>query len=164
VGDTSILNRFNDPGRRAFSTGRVDRARLSDVLNYRDRSRNARVRMANYQVELHKKYTIAAACIVFVLIGVPAAIQFAAGGIGFVIGTSLVVYTVYYVGLIAGETLANRLIIPAFWAMWTPNLLFTVVGLIGLWRLRRATSAILLPDRLPRWLRRAPREAAAEAG
>ena len=161
--DTGILNRFNEPARRAFTTGRVERPHIADVLSLRDRSRSARVRAANYQVELHKKYAIAAACIVFVLIGVPAAIQFAAGGIGFVIGTSLVVYTVYYVGLIAGETLANRLIIPAFWAMWTPNVLFTVVGLFGLWRLRRATSAILLPDRLPRWLRRSPREEAAEA-
>src|SRR5574341_1061088 len=136
-----------------------ERRRVSDAMSHRDRSRSARIRAANYQVELHKKYAIAAACIVFVLIGVPAAIQFAAGGIGFVIGTSLVVYTVYYVGLIAGETLANRLIIPAFWAMWTPNVLFTLIGLFGLWRLRRATSAILLPERLPRWLRRAPRAA-----
>jgi hypothetical protein len=47
--------------------------------------------------------------------------------------------------------------------MWTPNVMFTFVGLFGLWRLRRATSAILLPDRLPRWLRRSPREAPAEA-
>ncbi len=162
-GDTTILNRFNEPGRRAFTTGRVDRPRLAEVLGYRDRGRSAQIRAANYLVELHKKYAIAAACVVFVLVGVPAAIQFAAGGIGFVIGTSLVVFTVYYVGLIGGETLANRLIIPAFWAMWTPNVLFALIGLLGLWRLRRATSAILLPQRLPRWLRRAPRAEAPEA-
>ncbi len=156
VRDTAILNRFNEPARRAFTTGRVERPRLAEVLGYRDRGRSAEIRAANYLVELHKKYAIAAACVVFVLVGVPAAIQFAAGGIGFVIGTSLVVFTVYYVGLIAGEALANRLIIPAFWAMWTPNVLFALVGLLGLWRLRRATSAILLPQRLPRWLRRAP--------
>ena len=95
---------------------------------------------------------IAAACIVFVLIGVPAALQFAGGGLGFVIGVSLVVFTVFYVGLIGGESLANRLIISPFWAMWAPNLPFTVIGLTGLWRLRPAPSAILLPVRLPRWL------------
>jgi lipopolysaccharide export system permease protein len=152
--DTAVLNRFNEPARRAFTTGRVERPRMADMLGFRDRGRSARIRAANYLVEVHKKYAIAAACVVFVLVGVPAAIQFAAGGIGFVIGTSLVVFTVYYVGLIGGEALANRLIIPAFWAMWTPNLLFALLGLLGLWRLRRATSAILLPQRLPRWLRR----------
>lgn len=161
--DTAILNRFNEPARQAFTTGRMDRPRLTDVLGLRDRRRSAEIRAANYLVELHKKYAIAAACIVFVLVGVPAAIQFAAGGVGFVIGTSLVVFTVYYVGLIAGESLANRLIIPAFWAMWTPNVLFTLVGLLGLWRLRRPTGAILLPQRLPRWLRRAPRPEAVAA-
>jgi lipopolysaccharide export system permease protein len=154
--DTAVLNRFNEPARRAFTTGRVERPRLADMLTFRDRGRSAQIRAANYLVEVHKKYAIAAACVVFVLVGVPAAIQFAAGGIGFVIGTSLVVFTVYYVGLIGGEALANRLIISPFWAMWTPNLLFAVLGFLGLWRLRRATSAILLPQRLPRWLRRSP--------
>lgn len=156
MGDTAVLNRFNEPARRAFATGRAERPRLTDVLAFRDRGRSARIRAANYLVEVDKKYAIAAACLVFVLVGVPAAIRFAAGGIGFVIGTSLVVFTVYYVGLIGGEALANRLIISPFWAMWTPNLLFAMVGLLGLWRLRRATSAILLPRRLPRWLRRSP--------
>jgi len=153
MGDTAVLNRFNEPARRAFTTGRVERPRLADVLAFRDRGRSARIRAANYLVEVQKKYAIAVACMVFVLVGVPAAIQFAGGGIGFVIGTSLVVFTVYYVGLIGGEALANRLIISPFWAMWTPNLLFAVVGLLGLWRLRRATGAILAPLR---WLRRAP--------
>jgi hypothetical protein len=40
--------------------------------------------------------------------------------------------------------------------MWTPNLLFAVLGLLGLWRLRRATSASLLPQWLPRRVRRSP--------
>jgi lipopolysaccharide export system permease protein len=150
----TFLSRFNEPARQAFTTGHLQRPRLSDVLGYDDRARNAAIREANYQVEVQKKYAIAVACIVFVLVGVPAAIQFAGGGVGFVIGTSLVVFTVYYVCLIGGEALANRLIIPAFWAMWTPNVVFTAIGLIGLWRLRRGTSAILLPDTVPLWLRR----------
>jgi lipopolysaccharide export system permease protein len=152
--DKAMLSGFNQPAQRAYITGHVERPRLADVKGYADRARTARLRVANYLVEVHKKYAIAAACVVFVLIGVPAAIQFAGGGIGFVIGLSLVVFTVFYVGLIGGESLANRLIISPFWAMWTPNIVFTIIGLVGLWRLRRATSAILLPERAPRWLAR----------
>jgi lipopolysaccharide export system permease protein len=148
----ALLSGFNEPARRAYVTGRVERPHLADLLNYADRARSARLRAANFLVEVHKKYAIAAACIVFVLIGVPAALQFASGGIGFVIGVSLTVFTVFYVGLIGGESLANRLIVSPFWAMWTPNILFAVIGLAGLWRMRRATSAILLPERMPRWL------------
>jgi lipopolysaccharide export system permease protein len=155
--DSTMLERFNEPGRRAFSTGVLVRPRLPDLLTWRDRERSARIRAANYLVELHKKYAIAAACIVFVLVGVPAAIRFAGGGTGFVIGVSLAVFTVYYVGLIGGESLANRLIIPPFWAMWTPNVLFTAIGLAGLWQLRRPLAAGRLTSWvLRRWGRKGP--------
>jgi lipopolysaccharide export system permease protein len=55
---------------------------------------------------------------------------------------SLGVFTVYYVGLIAGESLANQLVVPAPWAMWTPNIVFGLLGLAGLHHIRgRATTA-----------------------
>ena len=43
----------------------------------------------------------------------------------------------YYVGLIGGEELGDRLLVSPFFAMWTPNLIFAAVGLVGLWRVRR---------------------------
>ncbi len=96
------------------------------------RVRAARQRGAAYLVEIHKKLAIATACLVFTLVGVPVALRFPRAGIGLVIGVSLGVFTVYYVGLIGGEDLGDRLIVSPFLAMWTPNLVFTVVGLVGL--------------------------------
>ena len=52
------------------------------------------------------------------LVGAPIALRFPRGGVGLVIGVSLVVFALYYVGLIAGESLANKGIMPPFWAMW----------------------------------------------
>src|SRR2546427_456156 len=101
------------------------------------RVHNARTRVATYEVEIQKKYAIAAACFVFALVGAPVALRFQRGGVGLVIGMSVVVFTVYYVGLIAGEELGDRLVLTPFVAMWTPNLLFAAVGLVGLWRIRR---------------------------
>jgi lipopolysaccharide export system permease protein len=138
--DQELLSRFNEPARRAFTTGRIETPRLADVRGFQDRARSAAIRSANYRVELHKKYAIAAACIVFVLVGVPMAVSFPRGGVGYVVGMSLVVFTVYYVCLIGGETLANRLLVPPFWAMWAPNVAFGILGVLGLWRLRRATT------------------------
>ena len=66
-----------------------------------------RTTMNRYDVEIHKKFALAAACIVFVLLGAPIALRFPRGGVGLVIGVSLVVFALYYVGLIAGESLAN---------------------------------------------------------
>jgi lipopolysaccharide export system permease protein len=87
-------------------------------------------------VEAHKKLAIAAASIVFVLIGVPAALRFPRGGVGLVVGVSMTVFTIYYIGLIAGESLANRLIVPPFWAMWGTDIIFSIVGLLWIWRLQ----------------------------
>src|SRR5512134_1932508 len=99
--------------------------------------RSSRQRAAAYLVEIHKKLAIAAACLVFTLIGIPIALRFPRGGIGLVIGVSLAVFTIYYIGLIGGEDLGDRLIVTPFIAMWAPNLIFSGVGLLGLWSLRR---------------------------
>jgi len=104
------------------------------------RVRAARQRAAIYQVEIHKKLAISAACVIFALLGVPVAIRFPRGGVGLVIGTSLAVFSIYYVGLIGGEELGDRLIVSPFLAMWTPNLIFTAVGLGLLWVVRREGS------------------------
>jgi lipopolysaccharide export system permease protein len=97
-----------------------------------DRTRQARQRAAMYEVEIQKKYAIAAACLVFAIVGMPIALRYPRGGTGLVLATSVVVFAIYYVGLIGGEELGDRLVVSPFLAMWAPNLLFAVVGLLGL--------------------------------
>jgi len=104
------------------------------------RVRAARQRAAIYEVEIHKKLAISTACVIFALLGVPVAIRFPRGGVGLVIGTSLAVFSIYYVGLIGGEELGDRLVVSPFLAMWTPNLIFTAVGLALLAVVRREGS------------------------
>ena len=93
-----------------------------------------------YDVEIQKKFSLAAACLIFVLVGAPIALRFPRGGVGLVIGVSLFIFAVYYVGLIGGEELANRSYISAFWAMWGTNVIMTVVGLVLTWRMGREAS------------------------
>ena len=110
------------------------------VSAYQQRLRAARQRAAIYEVEIQKKLAISAACVIFALLGVPLAVRFPRGGVGLVIGTSLAVFSVYYVGLIGGEELGDRLIVPPFFAMWTPNLIFLAVAFPLMWAVRRASS------------------------
>jgi lipopolysaccharide export system permease protein len=105
------------------------------------RQRSAHQREAMYQVEIQKKYAIAAACVIFALLGAPVALRFQRGGVGLVIGMSVAVFTVYYIGLIGGEELGDRMIVSPFFAMWTPNLIFGIVGLLALWRIRKPGNA-----------------------
>src|ERR1700694_4940336 len=116
----------------------AQQAPIPSVLEQRVRA--ARQRASVYEVEIQKKLAISAACVIFALLGVPLAIRFPRGGVGLVIGTSLAVFSVYYVGLIGGEELGDRLIVSPFLAMWTPNLIFTAVALLLLWAVRREGS------------------------
>jgi lipopolysaccharide export system permease protein len=80
-------------------------------------------------IEVHKKYSIPVACVVFVLIGAPLGVMARRGGIGIGMGLSLGLFILYWAFLIGGEELADRLIVNAFWAMWSANFLIGAVGL-----------------------------------
>ena len=108
------------------------KARIAEAKLRLDIAQRARNR---YDIEIHKKFSLAAACIIFVLIGAPIAVRFPRGGVGLVIGVSLLVFALYYVGLIGGESLANEGIVPPFWAMWGTNVILSVVGLVLLLRM-----------------------------
>jgi lipopolysaccharide export system permease protein len=140
----TLTRRLDGPVRRAIATGALPPNNLGEFRALDDRAKAARIRAANYQVEYHKKYSIPAACIAFVLIGIPIALRFPGGGVGLVVGASMAVFGVYYIGLIGGESLANRLVIPPFWAMWISNLAFGVIGIFALWRTHRAGTAMTL--------------------
>jgi lipopolysaccharide export system permease protein len=90
--------------------------------------------MNSYGVEIHKKFALAVACFVFVLLGAPIALRFPRGGVGLTIGVSLFVFALYYVCLIAGESIAKRGLMPAVVSMWMANVIF---ALIALWLLGR---------------------------
>jgi lipopolysaccharide export system permease protein len=140
-GSRPLPPRLQEPQRRDLAGAVTPQARPANVRLLRERAHAAQVREAVYLVELHKKYSIPAACIVFVLVGVPLAVRFPRGGIGLVMGAGMGIFALYYIGLIAGETLANRLIVSPFLAMWGSNILMTIVGVLGLWWVRKEGTA-----------------------
>ncbi|NUQ11499.1 MAG: LptF/LptG family permease, partial [Gemmatimonadaceae bacterium] len=110
------------------------------VENARSRLRDNRRFVNQHAVELHKKFAISVACTIFVLVGAPIALRFPRGGVGLVIGVSLTIFGIYYVGLIAGEALADRNVLTPFLAMWAANILLTAVGLALLARMGRESA------------------------
>ncbi len=115
-------------------------------------------RLAGLSVEIHKKFSLPAACIVFVLLGAPLGMRVRRAGpaVAFV---SVAFFLFYYLCLVGGEELANRLLLPAWLAMWLPNL---VLGGWGIMATLRAAE-ILQPRARPpaRPVLAAAREAAA---
>jgi lipopolysaccharide export system permease protein len=82
------------------------------------------------RVEIHKKYAIAFACIVFVLLGAPLAVRFPRGGVGMVTTASVVIFAIFWACLIGGETLADDGYVSPALAMWLPNILLLPVGMV----------------------------------
>ncbi len=101
-----------------------------------------------YQVEIHKKYALPVACVVFVLLGAPLGVRARRGGLGVGAGFSILFFVVYYVFLIGGEKLADRGYLPPPLAMWAANVLLGALGIHLVVGSNRETSFFRLP-RLP---------------
>jgi lipopolysaccharide export system permease protein len=112
-----------------------------EVSSLREEGRSSERQSNMYMVEVHKKWALSVSCLVFVLVAIPLALRFPRSGMGLVIGGAVIVFTVYYIGLTAGEGLGDRGIITPFWAMWTPNVLLTIFALLGLVVVRRSAGS-----------------------
>lgn len=101
---------------------------------------DSRDSLDSLSVEIHKKFALAFACLVFVLFGPPIALRFPRGGVGVTLGVSLIVFGLYYICLMAGEALADKGKLPAYVAMWMANALFGVIGIALVWRVESTTD------------------------
>jgi len=83
-----------------------------------------------YRVEIYKKYSIPAACIIFVLIGAPLGVMTRKGGFGMAASISLFFFLIYWAFLIGGEKLADRNMVSPFVGMWSANFLLGAAGIL----------------------------------
>lgn len=90
-----------------------------------------------YLVEIHKKYAIPVACIVFVLIGAPLGIMARRGTFGTAASLSLGFFLLYWACLIGGEKLADRGLLDPWVGMWIANILLGVLGCYLVFRTAR---------------------------
>jgi LPS export ABC transporter permease LptF/LPS export ABC transporter permease LptG len=102
-------------------------------------------------IELHKKFSIPVACLVFGLFGLPLGFNNRRGGKASGFAISIGVILLYYIMLNNGEEAAHFGRIPAWLAMWGPNLLLAAAGAFLLGRRNRDKSLLL--TRIDRWVR-----------
>ena len=88
-------------------------------------------------VEVHKKYSIPIAALVFILIGGPLGVVTRKGGLGIAASVSLFFFLVYWAFLIGGEKLADRGLVSPFWGMWSANIFLGIFGVFLLNRVAR---------------------------
>jgi lipopolysaccharide export system permease protein len=98
----------------------------SEVFRITDFESRAR----QYEVEIHKKYAIPFACIVFALVGCPLGMITKRGNFGISAAISLGFYVFYWACLIGGEKLADRGFISPFLSMWLGNFILGIIGIL----------------------------------
>ena len=105
-------------------------------VNYMDQEIN------KYMVEVHKKYSIPVACIVFIFLGAPLGVMIRKGGFGMAASVSLFFFLIYWASLIGGEKLADRAIITPFWGMWSANFFIGFLAIILTLRVAKETVTL----------------------
>ena len=149
--DRVLVDRFTTQQRARTSKG-LRELNLRE-LQERSQDPDSSPQMRNLaRVEIHKKFSIPAACIVFGLVALPMGFMGGRGSRTSGFALSVAIVLVYYIFLNNGEEAARIGKMAPWLAMWLPNILLALVGLFMLARRNRDKNLLLLP--FDRWLRR----------
>lgn len=89
------------------------------------------------RIELHQRLALPPACFLLALVGIPLGISSRKGGKSGAFVVTVAIAFIYWIGLIAANGLAKQQKLPVGIAMWIPNTVFALVGLILLARMER---------------------------
>jgi LPS export ABC transporter permease LptG/LPS export ABC transporter permease LptF len=133
--------------------GRLDTALYAmplGTLLQRTRGRDGK----RFLIEMHNRFAFPVACLVLMLVGVPLGVASRRGGksSGFVF-TILLVFVYYFLSS-TGIALGHQSRLPAFFAVWSANLLFGAAGTFLLWQM--ATGGRILGE-MAAWVSRSPK-------
>ena len=81
-----------------------------------------------YNVELHKKFSLPVASILFIMTGASLGVLFRKGGFTIATGLSFGFFLIYYILMIGGEDLADRGILSPMVGVWSPNVILFIIA------------------------------------
>jgi LPS export ABC transporter permease LptF/LPS export ABC transporter permease LptG len=102
---------------------------LRQLINEADRLGREGQIVTPYYVELHKRFALPVAALVFTLVAFPLGIRSHRGGRAVALGLSFAIVVSYYILYTSMEGFALRGRLPAGIAVWIPNALLALVGL-----------------------------------
>jgi lipopolysaccharide export system permease protein len=152
----STLSKLDDIDVNELQASRSKTMRKTQALIQRLKSSEKNIdfyrrQIYKYEVEMHKKFSIPFASIVFVLIGAPLGIKAKKGSLGVGVTFSIGFFLLYWVFLIGGEELADRQLISPFLAMWLANIIVGAFGIYLTYRVVKETTFIRW-EKLPKFL------------
>lgn len=115
------------------------------------------LQVANYEIELHRKLSLAFACIIFLFIGAPMGAIVRKGGFGWPILIAIVFFVTFIILNIIGEKLAKELVVSAPFGMWMPCMILLPIGVFLTHKAMRDSKMLNLDAisaTIRRWLNR----------
>jgi LPS export ABC transporter permease LptG/LPS export ABC transporter permease LptF len=88
-------------------------------------------------IEFHERLALPFACVLLGLIGIPLGVSSRKGGKSTAFVVTVLVAFIYYLGLITLIGLAKKGTFPVPVAVWTPNVVFAIAGIVLISRLER---------------------------
>lgn len=125
-GERPVLGSAGDKYEISLQRGRIEQTR---VENSRASIEWAEQRADGYLVEIHKKNSIALACLIFMIIGAPLGLAIRRGGLGIAAVAAAAIFLFYWVTLVIGEKMADSGQLEPWIGMWAGNI---VTGLLGI--------------------------------
>ena len=131
---SSSVNELNDD---SIISNLEDKQYILSLTNNARQFKNEFTLIENYEktnnkfkVEIHKKFTLALACVLFTMVGAPLGILVRNGGMTIASGLSIAFFLVYYILLIWGEQLADRNLLNPGLGSWLPNIILFISGMV----------------------------------
>ena len=123
------LLKVDDKGQqKVFSVkAKANKTIIAGYLKNIDRSVN---KINKNTVEIHKKFAIPIASIIFLLIGAPLGIKMQRGNMAVSMSISLMFFILYYILIVGGEQLADKNLFNPILSMWLPNIIVLAFGLL----------------------------------
>lgn len=98
-----------------------------------------------HAIELHRKFTLAFACLIFFFIGAPLGAIIRKGGLGAPIVISVVMFIIYYIIDNTGFKMAREGLWPAWAGMWLSSFVLLPIGIFLTYK-AATDSALLNPE------------------
>ena len=143
----SLYAHFTDDERYRAISAAVDKAKeKKDKVDYNalmldDYQRYIR----KHEIELHRKFTLAFACLIFFFIGAPLGAITRKGGLGAPVVISVVMFIVYYIIDNTGYKMAREALWPCWSGMWLSSMILLPIGIFLTYK-AATDSALFNPE------------------
>lgn len=105
--------------------------KITEFSSYKNNEKTITKKINKFQVELHRKFTLAIACIIMLIIGGPIGAIIKKGGFGLPVIFSIILFLLYHVMSITGEKMVKKNILDPIIGMWGSTYIMLIIG-VGL--------------------------------